>query len=205
MPDQESHWGSVYKSKSPMQVSWYQPHLKKSLELIAKAGVSKDASIIDVGGGASTLADDLIAQGFANISVLDISAESLEASKKRLGKTAQEINWIVSDITDAQLPKSHFELWHDRAVFHFLTDDKDKHKYKRILLDTLKPQAFVIIATFSLTGPMKCSDLEVARYSSETLSQELGNHFKLIEHLEESHKTPLGAAQNFTYCLFRRR
>lgn len=185
-------------------MSWFTPHLSLSIELIKKSGIRKNDLIIDVGGGASTLAGDLLSGGFESISVLDISAESLEIAKKRLGKDSLKINWIVGDITEAELPKKQFSLWHDRAVFHFLTETNARQRYKQILKRSLKSNGFVIIAAFSLTGPAKCSGLNVVRYSSNTLAEELGADFKLVESVSEAHKTPNETIQNFTFCLFQK-
>ena len=204
MTDQKKHWGNVYQTKLPDQVSWFQPHLAKSLKLISESGIDKGANIIDVGGGASTLADDLLAKGFSQVTILDISVQALNQSKKRLGKKAKSITCLEADILKASLPASSFDLWHDRAVFHFLTKVEDRKAYLEVLKQSLKPNGFVVIATFSLEGPCKCSGLEVSRYSSETLSKELGKEFKLVSSLNECHKTPFGASQNFVYCLFQR-
>ncbi len=201
--DKKSHWENIYKTKNPKKVSWFKTHLSESLRLIRQTGIQKGAPIIDVGGGASTLVDDLLMDGFTNITVLDVSSQSLGVSKKRLGREAQKIQWIAADITQAVLPQNHYALWHDRAVFHFLTKVQDRERYKETLTTSLKPGGFVVISTFSLKGPLTCSGLDVARYSSETLSNELGPHFKLLDSLDEDHKTPFKTVQNFTYCLFQ--
>ena len=202
--EKKSHWENVYRTKNAGQVSWFKPHLSKSLELILGAKIDKHEPVIDVGGGASTLVDDLLNEGFTDITVLDVSSESLEVSKKRLGKEASKIHWVVDDITIANLPKNHYFLWHDRAVFHFLTDPEDRQKYKRILGQSLKPKSFAIISTFSLGGPVKCSGLDVCRYSPETLSGELGPGFQLLRSENETHKTPFDTTQEFVYCLFQK-
>ncbi len=204
MSTQKTHWENVYKNKKPDEVSWFQSHLSKSLELIFESKISHEAQIIDVGGGASTLVDDLLQKGFRNISVLDISGVALEISKKRLGSEAERVNWIEGDITTVQLPEYHYDLWHDRAVFHFLRKTKDQKAYFEILRKSLKPGGVVIIASFGLEGPQKCSGLDVMRYSPETLQKELGENYCLTESLKESHQTPFGTCQEFVYCSFRK-
>lgn len=202
--NRQSHWENVYRTKNADQVSWFKLHLSKSLEIVLGTKIDKHDPIIDVGGGASTLVDDLLNEGFTNVIVLDVSSESLEVSKKRLGKEALKIHWTTGDITAVNLPKSYYSLWHDRAVFHFLTNPEDRQNYKRILDQSLKPKAFAIIATFSLGGPTKCSGLDVVRYSPETLSKELGPGFQLLHSENETHKTPFDTTQEFVYCLFQK-
>ncbi len=202
--DFKSHWENVYKTKNADQVSWFKPHLSMSLGLILGTKIDKHDPIIDVGGGASTLVDDLLSEGFMDITVLDISSESLEVAKKRLGKKALKVHWMTDDITTANLPKNHYSLWHDRAVFHFLTSPEDRKKYVKVMNESLKPQGAVIIATFSLKGPERCSGLDIVRYSPETLQAEFGENYRLIKNLEEPHETPFGTKQEFVYCLFKR-
>ena len=200
----KEHWESVYQKKSPKEVSWFQEIPSKSLEFIELSGVGKDAKIIDVGGGASLLVYFLIKKGFANVTVLDISLKSLEESKRQLGAQAAFVKWIEADITKTDLPHQSFDFWHDRAVFHFLTNPEDRAKYITLLNQSLKPGGFFLIATFSLSGPPKCSGLDVCHYSAETLSRELGSNFKLIAQAEEKHKTPFNTVQDFVYCLFKK-
>ncbi len=204
MADPKTHWENVYGTKNADQVSWFKPHLSKSLELILGTKMDKRESIIDVGGGASTLVDDLLREGFADITVLDISSKSLEAAKKRLGKEASQIHWVVDDMTTANLPQNHYSLWHDRAVFHFLTKPEDRKKYVNVMNESLKPQGTVMIAAFSLKGPERCSGLDIVRYSPEILQAEFGESYRLMNNLEESHETPFGTKQEFVYCLFQR-
>ena len=204
MDTQKNHWENVYKSKGPEQVSWFQPHLTKSLELITQSGVDKKARIIDIGGGTSTLADDLFAKGYSDLTVLDISAEALNQSKKRLGEKAGQMTFIETDILKAGLPKNGFDLWHDRAVFHFLTQRDERKAYLETLRQSLKPGGFVIIASFSLEGPPKCSGLDVMRYSPEILGRELGSDFALLNSCFERHKTPFNSFQDFVYCLYKK-
>ncbi len=202
--DIKTHWESIYKTKSSKEVSWYSPRLEKSLELIQSLNLQNDAHIIDVGGGASTLPDDLINAGFKNISVLDISKEALKTSQERLGKKSGLIQWIEGDVTTASLGPELYDCWHDRAVFHFLTNLEDRQKYIKNLKKALKPQGYALMATFGPNGPLKCSGLEIVRYSAESLQKELGNAFKLEKQFTETHKTPFDTTQEFLYCLFRK-
>lgn len=196
----KNHWEDVYSTKPACAVSWYQEHPELSLKLIHRTKLPNTAAIIDVGGGASTLVDDLVHLGYSDISVLDISRAALDLAKARV--PSQNINWIEGDITKIALPESRYDIWHDRAVFHFLTEAEDRRLYVELLEKTLRPNGHVIMATFSETGPEKCSGLEVKRYSAEKLQKELGQGFKLVKHLFESHQTPFGSEQNFIYCHF---
>lgn len=205
MSDQKTLWENIYKTKKSDDVSWYKPHLDKSLELILELDLTKDAKIIDIGGGASTLPDDLLAQGFKNITVLDISSEALKVSKDRLGNKANQVCWLETDITTAQLKPNHYDLWHDRAVFHFLTKPDDRKKYVKNLIASLKPNGYVLMATFGPNGPLKCSGLEIVRYSNQSLKAELGESFHLESHFLEIHKTPFDTTQEFLYGLFRKK
>jgi ubiquinone/menaquinone biosynthesis C-methylase UbiE len=202
--EKKEHWENVYATKSQDQMSWYRDHLDNSLELIIHTGVGKDAAIIDVGGGSSTLVDDLLDRGFADVSILDISGTAISKSKERLGASAQMVNWIVADITEADLPVDRFDLWHDRAVFHFLTDPNDRRKYVDLVMRALKPDGHLIVASFGLKGPPKCSGLDVIRYSPEMMQGEFGGQFALIESLDEIHNTPFGTTQEFVYCYFKK-
>jgi SAM-dependent methyltransferase len=197
------HWEKVYTDKTPDAVSWYQPHLQQSLRLLECAGLSRSSSIIDVGGGASTLVDDLLALGCLRLTVLDISAHALEISKGRLGTRAEAVSWIAGDITAVDLPASHFDIWHDRAVFHFLTSADDRRKYVSTLRIALRPGGHAVFATFATDGPPRCSGLDVYRYDAASLCTELGSGFNLVESASEKHQTPSNATQSFLYCLFR--
>lgn len=200
----KSHWENIYTHKAPDVVSWFQPHAEHSLALIARAGLARDAAIIDVGGGASTLVDDLLARGYHDLTVLDLSAVALAAAQARLGDDARRVSWVEADITAVDLPRQRYDLWHDRAVFHFLTDAAQRHAYVERVLQSVKPGGHVIVATFAEDGPDRCSGLPVMRYGADTLHAEFGAPFELLEHSRETHHTPGGAAQQFVYCYCRR-
>ncbi len=197
------HWETIYGTKSPTEVSWYQPTPRLSLELIRKVAPNASSSIIDVGGGASLLVDELIGAGYQNISVLDISAAALEVSRSRLGDRSIGIQWIVGDVLDTKLHDGQFDVWHDRAVFHFLLTSDERRRYIAQVRHALRPDGHVVVATFAADGPMRCSGLEVCRYSPESLLTELGNDFTLLQSLKEDHHTPSGAVQRFQYSLFK--
>lgn len=196
-----NHWDTVYRTKAPDAVSWYRPHLERSLELIESVVPDLSGSIIDVGGGESTLVDDLLAKGYRDISVLDISRTAVEVAKKRLGDLAHDVTWLVEDITQAAMPTNRYDLWHDRAVFHFLTEAEDRVAYVRQVARAMKPGGYVIVATFGLEGPQKCSGLNVVRYDADSLHGQFGASFKLMDSKTEIHQTPFGTAQQFLYCL----
>ncbi len=201
--NREDHWERIYGAKQATQVSWYAPHLGRSIAMI-RAVADTAADIIDVGGGASTLVDDLLALGYTKVSVLDVSSTALAVSEKRLGARAGRVKWIAGDVTRVHLPTETYDLWHDRAVFHFLASPADRRAYADLAATSLKPGGHVILATFSLAGPTHCSGLDVVRYSAESLSQELGPAFALQQETHESHRTPSGSEQEFIYCLFER-
>ncbi len=198
-----AHWDQVYSAKATTGVSWFQEHARQSLELIGQTGIAKHAGIIDVGGGASTLVDDLLDSGYSDITVLDLSAAALDLSKTRLGDRAAKVTWIAGDITQVDLPRSAYDVWHDRAVFHFLTTREDREAYVRAVLHAVKPGGHVIVATFAEDGPEKCSGLPVMRYSAEGLYAEFGAPFTLVEQRREDHHTPFGTIQKFIYCMCR--
>ncbi|MBX6359540.1 MAG: class I SAM-dependent methyltransferase [Acidobacterium ailaaui] len=195
-----AYWEHIYGTHKADEVSWYRPHLETSLRLIENTCLERTASILDVGGGSSTLVDDLLARGYQSISVLDISETALSLAKERLQDRADQIHWIAADITSGSLPKHKYDLWHDRAVFHFLTKAKQRSLYLHQVQEALRPGGHIILATFAFNGPEKCSGLEVLRYSAETLMRELGEDFQLKESVEENHITPLGKPQPFLYC-----
>jgi SAM-dependent methyltransferase len=196
------HWNTVYVTKAPDAVSWYSPHLQTSLQIIKRVA-PKYPAIIDVGGGESTLVDDLLAEGYRYLTVLDISAEAINVCKKRFGALADYVTWRVDDITKADLPRSYYDVWHDRAVFHFLTNEQDRRAYVERVAYSMKPGGHVIVATFGPDGPTKCSGLDVMRYDGDSLHAQFGTHFRLLRSLTEVHKTPWGADQQFVYCLCR--
>jgi ubiquinone/menaquinone biosynthesis C-methylase UbiE len=199
----KQHWEQVYQTKSTDAVSWYQEHAERSLALIHDTGVQKNAAIIDVGGGASTLVDDLLAEGYSNLSVLDLSGAALAAARHRLGQRADSVRWIEADVTQLELPYHHYDIWHDRAVFHFLTDEADRQAYVRQVFHAVKPGGHVIVATFAEDGPEQCSGLPVMRYSADQLHDQFGEAFRLERHSKEVHHTPGGKVQQFVYCYCR--
>lgn len=201
----KQHWETVYASKNSDEVSWFQEHAQLSLNLIRNHAIPLTASILDVGGGASTLVDDLLADGYSEITVLDISGAALAKTKARLGINADSVHWLEADILDTPLPADTYEVWHDRAVFHFLVQPAARQLYLESLYQSVKPGGIVIMATFAEDGPMKCSGLPVARYSAAELSAEFGEkNYKLLSHTKEIHHTPGGNDQKFTYCVFER-
>ncbi len=204
MINRKEHWEKIYSEKQPDQVSWFQTEPKKSLEMISHAGTPKDGRIIDVGGGASVLVDRLLNAGFKNVTVLDISNAALEYAKERLGNRAEQVKWIVSDVT-AFDPSKQFDLWHDRAVFHFLTEETDRKKYATIVGHSLKPGGHLILASFAPDGPNMCSNLNVCQYDAERIQRELGGDFQLIREDSETHVTPWKKDQKFRYFLFLRK
>jgi ubiquinone/menaquinone biosynthesis C-methylase UbiE len=202
--NRQQHWENIYQTKKRDEVSWFREHLDTSLRMIANTGVGKDAAIIDVGGGNSTLVDDLLEAGYVDVSVLDISSKAIADSKERLGAKADEINWIVADITTIELPADHYDVWHDRAVFHFLTGEEDRREYVELVKRSLKDGGHIIVASFSLDGPKKCSGLDIVQYSPETMHDEFGDSFRLVESVGETHNTPFGTTQDFVYCYCRK-
>ncbi len=198
--DTQAHWETIYSRKAADAVSWYAPHLARSLELILRASASRSAAILDAGGGQSTLAGDLVAAGFDNISVLDISGTAIEANRKRLGILAGRVRWIVADIAQARLEPASVDIWHDRALFHFLTDSAGRAAYVRQVEHALSPGGHVILATFGPQGPAKCSGLDVVRYDAVSLQHQFGPRFRLEESFTDLHQTPLGTAQQFLFC-----
>jgi SAM-dependent methyltransferase len=197
----KKHWETVYETKNPDQVSWTQEIPKTSLNLIHSFNLSKSAKIIDIGGGDSKLVDFLLEEGFENITVLDISQRAIEKAQLRLGSKANKINWIVSDITQF-IPTSQYDIWHDRAAFHFLTSENDIDKYVEIVKNSVSK--YIIIGTFSENGPQKCSGLEIKQYSQETLTKLFQKDFQIIECFTEDHTTPFDTKQNFIYCSFKK-
>lgn len=201
----KQHWEKVYTTKPDDGLSWFQEHAGLSLDLIDDAALPSSASIIDVGGGASTLVDDLVAGGYGAVTVLDLSGAALEHSRTRLGDKAAAVRWLEGDITRMQLGPYQYDLWHDRAVFHFLTEPGDREAYVAQVMRAVKPGGHVIVATFAEDGPLQCSGLPVARYSPGALHAEFGAPFELVRHQREEHQTPFGTRQQFVYCYCRKR
>lgn len=199
MENRKRHWENIYNHKSPDEVSWTQDVPKTSLDLIERFNLPKTASIIDVGGGDSQLVDFLLAKGYQDITVLDISAKALERAKARLGEKASWIKWIVTDITEFEI-RQQYDIWHDRAAFHFLTADEQIDKYLNIVEKAVRK--FMVIGTFSDFGPQKCSGLEIRQYSEQQLEQKLAKGFQKIRCLTEDHVTPFHTKQNFLFCSF---
>lgn len=201
--DVKSHWETVYSKKTPETVSWYRPHLETSLALIVRAAPETSAAIIDVGGGESTLVDDLLARGYQNVTILDVSHTAIDVTRKRLGQAADRVHWLAADITATQLEPFAYDIWHDRAVFHFLTAPEHRIAYVRNAARAVKPGGHVIVSTFGPEGPAKCSGLDVMRYDADSLHNEFGRRFRLVESSAELHRTPSGISQQFLYCYCR--
>lgn len=198
------HWENVYETKSAHEVSWYRPRLDVSLQLIDSVLTDPGSAIIDIGGGESTLVDDLIRSGRSDVTVLDISQAALDATKARLGTSADSVSWISADITTVDLGFGRYDLWHDRAVFHFLTRPEDRDAYIQRVRQAVKPQGYIVVATFGPDGPLKCSGLDIVRYDSNSLVVAFGDGFDLLDTTTEIHKTPWDSEQEFVYCLMHK-
>jgi SAM-dependent methyltransferase len=201
--DAHTHWEKIYLEKAPDAVSWYRAHLETSLALIEQVAPERAASIIDVGGGESTLVDDLLSRGYEDITVLDISQTAIDANKKRLGQASDRVHFLVADITQVDLKPSTYDVWHDRAVFHFLIAIQDRVAYVRQVARAVTRGGHVIVSTFGPEGPKRCSGLDVVRYDAESLHKEFGTHFRLLGSSKELHRTPFGTIQQFLYCYCR--
>jgi len=199
--DRKAHWEAVYGRKKSNEVSWYQAEPELSLQLIDEVTGGQQASIIDVGGGASRLVDRLLARPSTAVTVLDLSRAALGETQARLGDLAGRVNWIEGDILNADLPKAAYDVWHDRAVFHFLTDPRDRRRYVEQVRRSVREGGHVLVATFAADGPQKCSGLEVARYSPGELHAQFGDEFRLLRSVSEDHVTPMGTTQKFVYCV----
>ena len=199
---QRDHWDRIYRSRAASDVSWYQPEATVSLELIRRVAPDPDAAIIDVGGGASTLVDGLLDVGYRNVTVLDLAGAALEVARDRLGPRASRVAWVEGDVLTVPLA-SRYAVWHDRAVFHFLTDPRDRARYVGRTRDAVKSGGHAIVASFAPDGPSRCSGLEVVRYSAEEMHAEFGTGFRRLDSVREEHHTPSGATQAFVYCLCR--
>ncbi len=198
----QSHWERIYQTKSPEQTSWYQPHLQTSLDWITDAAPDRSAAIIDVGGGQSTLVDDLLTLQYLALTVLDVSEAAIGNSQHRLGPAAKNIRWLTGDVTKVSLPPRAYDVWHDRAVFHFLAQLEQRSAYVRQLASSLKVGGHVVIATFGPDGPETCSGLATLRYDAQSLQRELGQNFRMVKSSAVEHQTPFGTAQQFLYCHF---
>lgn len=201
--DPARHWETVYKTRQPDELSWFQAEAHLSRDLVIRAAPSRDARIVDVGGGASTLADALLSDGYTGLTVLDLSASALEHSRKRLRENASQVSWLVADVLDAGFLPASIDVWHDRAVFHFLTRPEDRARYISQVRRALRPGGHVIVATFAEDGPTRCSGLDVQRYSPVQLHAAFGPDFTLETSVRENHRTPSGSQQAFIYCVFR--
>lgn len=202
--DKKEHWENIYGTKKKDEVSWYEPSPRISMEFIHKFNVPKNAKIIDVGGGNSAFVDHLLEEGYENITVLDISSTALAQARIRLGKKANIVTWIVSDITEFK-PGEQYDFWHDRAVFHFLTDEKEIQKYIDIAGNSISKEGILVLGTFSENGPLKCSGIEIKQYSSSSLAQRFQANFATTDCFTDDHITPSEKVQNFVFCSFRKK
>ena len=200
----KAHWEKVHAERASDAQSWFQQYPARSLELIASLGVERDAVIIDVGGGASGLTAELLCLGFSELWVLDVSAAALSSARRNLGERANRVHWVEADVNRAQLPSGYFDIWHDRAVFHFLVTPADRRTYVSTALRAIKPGGHLIMATFAEDGPERCSGLPVARYDAASLAAQFGDACKLLRTEKEIHRTPAGKSQSFRYCVLRR-
>ena len=202
--NQKDHWQQVYSTRQTESLGWYKPHLATSISWIKALNLDVEDPVIDIGGGASTLVDDLLELGHRSITVLDISDNATSTARRRLAKKAELVTWLEGDITSIDLPTNYYALWHDRAVFHFLTEQEQQQKYRHNLLTSLKPGGYLVIGTFAPEAPAICSGLPVQRYSQEQLVKVLGEEFELMRHQKELHITPGGVEQMYIYCQFRK-
>lgn len=202
--DRHQHWQDVYRSKSPEQTSWFTPHLRTSLDLVLRSAPDRNSPILDAGGGESTLVDDLLDAGYQDVTVLDISGEALLHAQRRLGDAACRVQWRSDDILTAAIPSSHYAVWHDRAVFHFLTEPEQRAAYVRQATHAVHSGGTLILATFALSGPETCSGLPVQRHDAASIGRAFAPHFTLLESFEQPHTTPFGKLQPFTWCRLRR-
>jgi SAM-dependent methyltransferase len=201
--NREKHWERIYRTKPPTQVSWYQAEAQLSLELIRRVAADLDAPVLDVGGGASTLVDGLLISGYRDVTVLDLAPAALARAQERLSERATSVQWVVADVLNAPLPTASRSVWHDRAVFHFLTDARDRARYVAEARRIVRPGGHIIVASFAPEGPSRCSGLDVVRYSPSALHAEFEPGFELLDSRRENHWTPTGSLQPFVYCLCR--
>ena len=200
----KQHWDSIYSTKTEKEVSWFQPYPKTSIDFVELFDLPLDAQIIDIGGGDSHFVDALLDKGYRNICVLDISAKAIERAKKRLGERASLVHWTVSDVTNFE-PNAHFDFWHDRAAFHFLTTGESIDRYVEIAEQAIKKNGYLVLGTFSENGPKKCSGLEIRQYSEAAMSARFEPAFGRIKCISEDHTTPFDTVQNFLFCSFRKK
>ena len=200
-----AHWDGVYTTKRPEGVSWFQPHLDLSLQLLERAGLSRSTRIIDIGSGASTLVDDLLARDVQAVTAVDISAAALQLTRDRLRERADSVRWIVGDVTQLDLPSLSIDIWHDRATLHFLTEPRDAQKYVQVATRVVTPCGHAVIGGFASDGPEQCSLLPVVRRDPEQIAELFAKEFVLVEARRESHITPGGSVQRFAYALLRKR
>jgi hypothetical protein len=198
------HWNQIYSDRATDSLGWYKPHLDTPLAWIDELDLDPRAPIIDVGGGVSTLVDDLLARGHRSLTVLDLSSSAIQTTRQRLGDAAAAVTWLVGDVTEIALPRRYYRLWHDRAVFHFLIQPESRQKYRQAVLNSLEAGGYFIIGAFSPEAPPQCSGLPVQRYDTELLSTTLGEPFELRLHKQEMHTTPGGVRQDYIYCLFQK-
>jgi ubiquinone/menaquinone biosynthesis C-methylase UbiE len=203
--ERRDHWENVYRSKAANAVSWYRPHLEVSLELIERAAESKGAAaILDIGGGASTLVDDLMAAGFGDVTVLDVAESALKIAQERIGEAAKKVQWVAADFLEAELEPQRYDICHDRAVFHFLNDAVERERYFDQVSRILRPEGAMIVATFAVDGPERCSGLSVSRYDEDAMLRATGGRFEVAASQRESHRTPWGSVQEMMYFVLRR-
>lgn len=199
--DRKAHWETVYRTKQPHTVSWFQREALISLELIRRVAPQVTSAILDVGGGASTLVDGLLAAGYRRVTILDLSSTGLDEAQRRLGAAARQVSWLEADVLTADLPRGACDVWHDRAVFHFLTSGADRARYVAQVCRAVRPGGHVLVATFAHDGPATCSGLPITRYTAGGLHAEFGSAFRVLDSVREEHATPSGATQAFVYCL----
>lgn len=201
--DRKRHWENIYQTKQLSEVSWYEPTPETSLDFVKQFNVPKTAKIIDVGGGDSFFVDHLLDLGYSDISVLDISPSAIEKAKQRLGEKAKYVKWIVTDVATFR-PTENYDFWHDRAAFHFLTDENEISRYLETAQKNINQTGILVIGTFSEQGPKKCSGIEIKQYSESSMTERLKNLFEKIKCITIDHKTPFGTVQNFVFCSFRK-
>ncbi len=199
----KEHWENIYCTKQENEVSWFQQYPKTSMDFVDLFSVSKNSKIIDIGGGDSHFVDALLEAGFTNVTVLDISANAIERAKKRLGQNAGKVKWIVSDVTEF-VPQEKYDFWHDRAAFHFLVNEEQADKYVEIANRGITENGILVLGTFSVNGPKKCSGLDIKQYSEETMSAKFEKYFKRVKCITEDHQTPFNTTQNFLFCSFKK-